>query len=69
MGKKTAPRRVFFGEGLKKTEAGNYVMLLGLLLVSCTIMFYDYLFGNQLMIFNDIGSDTWQQEIKKYLII
>ena len=69
MGKKTAPGRALFGEGLKKTEAGNYVMLLGLLLVSCMIIFFDYLFGNQLMIFNDIGSDTWQQYIMNYTSI
>ena len=69
MGKKTAPGRVFFGEYWKKTEAGNYVILLGLLLVSCMIIFWDYLFGNQLMIFNDIGSDTWQQYIMNYTSI
>ena len=69
MGKITAPGRAFFGKDRKKTEAGNYVMLLGLLLVSCMIIFFDYLFGNQLMIFNDIGSDTWQQYIMNYTSI
>lgn len=69
MGKRTAPGRVFLGEYWKKTEAGNYVILLGLLLVSCMIIFRDYLFGNQLMIFNDIGSDTWQQYIMNYTSI
>ena len=69
MEKITAPGRAFFGKDRKKTEAGNYVILLGLLLVSCMIIFFDYLFGNQLMIFNDIGSDTWQQYIMNYTSI
>ena len=29
-------------------------------------MFRDYLLGNELMIFNDVGSDTWQQYIMNY---
>ena len=69
MEKITAPGRAFFGKDRKKTEAGNYVILLGILLVSCMIIFFDYLFGNQLMIFNDIGSDTWQQYIMNYTSI
>ena len=32
-------------------------------------MFQDYLLGDQLMIFNDIGSDTWQQYIMNYTAI
>lgn len=36
---------------------------------SCILMFWDYLFGNQLMIFNDVGSDTWQQYIMNYTAI
>ena len=69
MGKKTAPGRGLVSKYLRKTEAGNYVILLGLLLISCVIMFHDYLFGNQIMIFNDIGSDTWQQYIMNYTSI
>ena len=40
-----------------------------ILSVSCCFMFRDYLFGNELMIFNDIGSDTWQQYIMNYTSI
>ena len=37
-----------------------------LLSASCSFIFRDYLYGNDLMIFNDIGSDTWQQYIMNY---
>ena len=40
--------------------------LLIILGASCCYMFRDYLFGNELMIFNDVGSDTWQQYIMNY---
>ncbi|MBU5481070.1 YfhO family protein [Blautia sp. MSJ-19] len=38
-------------------------MLLG---ISCLIIFREYLLGDRLLIFNDIGSDTWQQYIMIY---
>lgn len=44
-------------------------LLLFLMAVSSLIMFRDYLFGDQLMVFNDIGSDTWQQYIMNYTAI
>ena len=48
----------------------KYPALLFLLMtVSSMFMFRDYLFGDQLMIFNDIGSDTWQQYIMNYTAI
>ena len=40
-----------------------------LLSASCSFMFRDYLYGNNLMIFNDIGSDSWQQYIMNYTSI
>lgn len=40
-----------------------------LLSASCSFIFWDYLYGNDLMIFNDIGSDTWQQYIMNYTSI
>ena len=40
-----------------------------LLSASCSFIFRDYLYGNELMIFNDIGSDTWQQYIMNYTSI
>ena len=42
------------------------VIMLGL---SCLVIFKDYLLGNQLLVFNDIGSDTWQQYIMNYTSI
>ena len=40
-----------------------------LLSASCSFIFRDYLYGNDLMIFDDIGSDTWQQYIMNYTSI
>lgn len=47
----------------------NAFLLFGIMWISCMVMFTDYLFGNELMIFNDIGSDTWQQYIMNYTSI
>lgn len=53
-----------------KNENVRYAAyLLGLMLLSACVMFGDYLFGDQLMIFQDIGSDTWQQYIMNYSAI
>lgn len=43
--------------------------LLVLMLISCCIMFQSYLFGNDMMVFDDIGSDTWQQYTMQYASI
>ena len=53
----------------KNTNVRALGFLMLILLVSCCFMFRDYLFGNELMIFNDIGSDTWQQYIMNYTSI
>lgn len=50
----------------KNSLFADYALLFVLLLISCILMFHSYLFGGQLMIFNDIGSDTWQQYIMNY---
>lgn len=54
---------------VKNKNTGAVILLFILLSVSCLWMFRDYLFGNELMIFNDIGSDTWQQYIMNYTSI
>lgn len=54
---------------MNKKNARALCFLLIILGVSCCFMFRDYLFGNELMIFNDIGSDTWQQYIMNYTSI
>ena len=53
----------------KSPDMKALCFLLLILGVSCCFMFRDYLFGNELMIFNDIGSDTWQQYIMNYTSI
>ncbi|MDO4272827.1 MAG: YfhO family protein [Eubacteriales bacterium] len=40
----------------KKTQ----ILLLGALFFSCLFIFRNYIFGNEIMVFNDIGEDTWQ---------
>ena len=39
------------------------------LFCSCLIIFRDYLFGNQVMVYNDVGGDTWQQYTMYYASI
>lgn len=53
----------------KNTSVKVMSLLAALLIISSCFMFRDYLFGNQLMVFNDIGSDTWQQYIMNYTSI
>ena len=50
-------------------DVGALCFLFLLLSASCSFIFRDYLYGNDLMIFNDIGSDTWQQYIMNYTSI
>ena len=50
----------------KSSDMRALCFLFLLLSASCSFMFRDYLYGNDLMIFNDIGSDTWQQYIMNY---
>lgn len=54
---------------LKNPEFLSQILLLAALLASCCIMFRSYLFGEDLMVFDDIGSDTWQQYIMHYASI
>lgn len=53
----------------EKKDVWYAVLLFCLMVVSCIFMFKNYLFGNELMIFNDMGSDTWQQYIMNYTAI
>ena len=39
------------------------------LIVSGLLIFWNYVFGNQLFVFNDIGSDTMQQYVMHYQTI
>lgn len=58
------------GAGFFPGEEGRtQLLLLGCLFLSCLIMFRSYLFGNEIMVFHDIGSDTWEQYIMNYTSI
>ena len=48
--------RTFFMEEERRTR----ILLVLSLLAACMIVFRDYLFGDELLVFNDIGSDTYQ---------
>lgn len=56
-------------KALKNPEMLTQMVLLGALLASAGIMFRNYLFGNDIMVFDDIGSDTWQQYTMHYASI
>lgn len=55
-----------FRNYLSEKEIPAQIILVIALLVSSCIMFHSYLFGEDLMIFDDIGSDTWQQYSMHY---
>lgn len=50
-------------------ESKAQLVLVILLLLGCLCVFRKYLFGDSLMVFNDIGSDTWQQYIQQYATV
>lgn len=52
-----------------KTCKKSIILLTGLLLVSCLFIFRAFLFGNQLLAFTDIGSDTYDQYLMHYQTI
>lgn len=52
-----------------KTGIKSVLVLEGLLLVSCLFIFGSFLFGNDLMVFTDIGSDTYDQYLMHYQTI
>lgn len=51
---------------VKNPEVISQIWLIAALLASCFILFWNYLFGDEMMVFNDIGSDTWQQYTMHY---
>lgn len=52
-----------------KTGKRSVLILEGLLLVSCLFIFGSFLFGNDLLVFTDIGSDTYDQYLMHYQTI
>lgn len=57
---------MFFSGKLKKAEKYPRLFLTLGLLVSACLVYYQYVFGNSIFIFNDIGADTQQQYIMQY---
>lgn len=57
---------------MEKNTVGNWrplCILAILLLASGLLIYWKYIFGNQLFVFNDIGSDTMQQYVMHYQTI
>ena len=52
-----------------KTGKKSMLILTGLLLVSCLFIFKNFLFGNQILAYTDIGSDTSAQYLMHYQTI
>lgn len=52
-----------------KTSGKSISLLLGLLLLSCLFIFAPFLFGDKLLAFTDIGSDTYDQYLMHYQTI
>lgn len=59
------------GEMVKETKTSKKTMLIlaGILLGSCLCIFYKYIFGDQVLCFTDIGSDTYDQYLMQYQTI
>ena len=50
-------------------ESKTKLLLLAALFFSCLFLFRDYLFGDSVMVYNDVGGDTWQQYTMYYASI
>ena len=42
-------------------ESKTKLLLMAALSVSCLFLFREYLSGDRVMVYNDVGGDTWQQ--------
>ena len=47
-------------------ESKTKLLLMAALFVSCLFMFREYLSGDLVMVYNDVGGDTWQQYTAYY---
>lgn len=50
----------------KHPQTKSLFVLMALLLMSSTVIYREFLFGNSLLAFTDVGSDTWQQYVMHY---
>lgn len=53
----------------KKTCSKTMLIITGLLFAGCLAIFRSYLFGDKLLVFTDIGSDTYDQYLMQYQTI
>lgn len=58
-----------FCSGRRQKECMAQCVLLLALLIGSFYVLREYLFGNSLLVFNDIGSDTWQQYVMQYATV
>ena len=57
-------------KGMKlNKESQTRLLLLAALFVSCLFIFRSYLFGDSVLVFDDVGGDTWQQYTMHYASI
>lgn len=56
-------------KSLQSKRFQSLLLLWGLILASCLIIFRSFLFGDLLVVFNDSGSDTRQQYLMQYATI
>ena len=47
-------------------ESKTRLLLLAALFFSCLFIFRQYLFGDSVLVFDDVGGDTWQQYTMYY---
>ena len=47
-------------------ESRTRLLLLAALFFSCLFIFRQYIFGDMVMVFDDVGGDTWQQYTMYY---
>lgn len=53
-------------ELLKNKETKTRLLLLAALFFSCLFIFREYIFGELVMVYDDVGGDTWQQYTMHY---
>ena len=50
-------------------ESKTKLLLMAALFFSCLFLFREYLFGDLVMVYDDVGGDTWQQYTMYYASI
>ena len=53
----------------RNKERQALLLLWGITLVSCIIIYFQFVFGNKFFVFKDVGSDTYQQYLMHYASI